>query len=127
MPMAEAADETGGHRMSESHREALKGMAAGMENVAWFFGQVLFVGTSGMLLVQSTMADLGYAVELPRLAAIQIPVAIVAVAVTTVYYLILDKRLMGRDERELAQELAAQGGDEVSGRPSSQASGKEVG
>lgn len=127
MPMAEAADETGGHRMSESHREALKGMAAGMENVAWFFGQVLFVGTSGMLLVKSTMADLGYAVELPRLAAIQIPVAIVAVAVTTVYYLILDKRLMGRDERELAQELAAQGGDEVSGRSSSQASGKEVG
>ncbi len=107
MPMAEAADETNGHRISERHRDSLKGMAAGMENVAWFFGQVLFVGGSGMLLVQGTMSDLGYAVELPQLAAIQIPVAIVAVVVTTVYYFLSDRRLCHRDAEELAEESAA--------------------
>jgi uncharacterized membrane protein len=107
MPMAEAADETDGRRISERHRDSLKGMAAGMENVAWFFGQVLFVGGSGMLLVQGTMSDLGYAVELPQLAAIQIPVAVVAVAVTTVYYFVFDRRLCRRDADELAKKSTA--------------------
>ncbi|QOY59787.1 5-oxoproline transporter, DUF969 family subunit [Thermophilibacter immobilis] len=107
MPMAEAADEMDGRRISERHRDSLKGMAAGMENVAWFFGQVLFVGGSGMLLVQGTMSDLGYAVELPQLAAIQIPVAVVAVAVTTVYYFVFDRRLCRRDADELAKKSTA--------------------
>lgn len=107
MPMAEAADERGDHKISRRHREELKAMASGMENVAWFFGQVLFVGTSGILLVQSTMADLGYTVELPQLAAIQIPVAIVAVAVTTVYYALIDRRLTKGDARQLEAEAAA--------------------
>ena len=100
MPMAEAADEASGQPISAKHRDALKGMAAGMENVAWFFGQVLFVGTSGMLLVQGTMSDLGYSVALPQLAAIQIPVAIVAVAVTTIYYFVLDRKLCSKDSEQ---------------------------
>ncbi|MCI1934572.1 MAG: DUF969 domain-containing protein [Atopobium sp.] len=98
LPMAEAADEAAGHSLSAKHHDELKGMAAGMENVAWFFGQVLFVGTSGMLLVQGTMSDLGYTVALPQLAAIQIPVAIVAVAVTTIYYFLLDRKLCRHDD-----------------------------
>ena len=67
-----------------------------MDNVAWFFGQVLFVGTSGMLLVQSTLADLGYQVELLDLMMVQIPVAITAVAVAIVYYYLKDRQLMKR-------------------------------
>ena len=51
MPMASAAVERDGKPIDPDHLEQLKGMAAGMDNVAWFFGQVLFVGTSGMLLV----------------------------------------------------------------------------
>ena len=82
-------------------------MAAGMENVAWFFGQVLFVGTSGMRLVQGTMADLVYTVDLPQLAAIQIPVAVVAVVVTTIYYAICDKKLTKEDPKQLEAEAAA--------------------
>ncbi len=58
MPMAEAADDPDGTLMTPKHRDDLKGMASGMENVAWFFGQVLFVGSSGMLLVQNTLKEL---------------------------------------------------------------------
>lgn len=94
MPMAEAAVEKEGYEINEDHLEQLKGMSAGMDNVAWFFGQVLFVGTSGMLLVQSTLADLGYEVELIDLASVQIPVAIMAVGCAIVYYYIKDKQLM---------------------------------
>ncbi len=77
----------------EEHVEAIKGMGAAMENIAWFFGQVLFVGGSGALLVQSTLAQLGYEVSLLDLARVEIPVAIFAMVVTIVYDLRLDKRL----------------------------------
>ena len=96
MPMASAAVERDGKSIDPDHLEQLKGMAAGMDNVAWFFGQVLFVGTSGMLLVQSTLADLGYQVELLDLMMVQIPVAITAVAVAIVYYYLKDRQLMKR-------------------------------
>ena len=96
MPMASAAVERAGKPIDPDHLEQLKGMAAGMDNVAWFFGQVLFVGTSGMLLVQSTLADLGYQVELLDLMMVQIPVAITAVAVAIVYYYLKDRQLMKR-------------------------------
>lgn len=77
----------------EDHVEAIKGMGAGIENVAWFFGQVLFVGGSGALLVQSTLGQLGYEVSLLDLARVEIPVAIFAMTVTILYYLWLDKKL----------------------------------
>ena len=54
MPMAEGAIVAQGYEPNEEHVEELKGMASGMENITWFFGQVLFVGGSGGLLVQST-------------------------------------------------------------------------
>lgn len=93
MPMAIGAIEASGHEPDPDYVEELKGMASGMENIAWFFGQVLFVGTSGALLVQSTMATLGYEVDLLRMALIEVPVAIIAVAVAAAYYLVKDARL----------------------------------
>ena len=96
MPMAVGAIEAAGHEPREDYVEELKGMASGMENVAWFFGQVLFVGTAGALLVQTTLAPLGYDVDLLQLAIIEIPVALIAVGVTAVYYIIKDSRLRRR-------------------------------
>lgn len=96
MPMAVGAIEASGHEPKEEYVEELKGMASGMENVAWFFGQVLFVGTAGALLVQSTLKPLGYDVELIQLALIEIPVAIVAVGVTAVLYILKDRRLRAK-------------------------------
>lgn len=99
LPMATAAAKKNGKKISEKYEENLKGMASGMENIAWFFGQVLFVGTSGMILVQSTLAGLGYDVELVDLMKVQIPVAIIAVAVAIVYYYIKDKQLSRKETK----------------------------
>lgn len=93
MPMAIGAVEAEGHEPNEEHVEELKGMASGMENIAWFFCQVLFVGGAGGLLVQSTLAPLGYDVSLLDLAKVEIPVAIFAVVVGIVYYYLKDKKL----------------------------------
>ncbi len=93
MPMATGAIEASGKEPNEDHVEELKGMASGMENITWFFGQVLFVGGSGALLVQSTLKPLGYEVELLDLAKVEIPIGIIALIVGIVYYYLKDKKL----------------------------------
>lgn len=93
MPMAKAAVEVDGKEANEDHVEQLKGMSSGMENIAWFFCQVLFVGGAGGLLVQATLADLGYEVELIDLAKVEIPVAIFCVATAIIFYILKDKKL----------------------------------
>ena len=92
MPMAEGAIVAQGYEPNEEHVEELKGMASGMENITWFFGQV--VGGSGGLLVQSTLAGLGIEVELAQLAAIEIPVCIIATVVAIVFYVIKDRKMI---------------------------------
>ncbi len=95
MPMASSAAEiqAGDEAVNEEHLEAIKGMSAAIENITWFFCQVLFVGGSGAILVQSTLATLGYEVELLELAAAELPVALFAVAVTVVVFFFRDRRL----------------------------------
>lgn len=94
MPMAYGAIEATGNEVDEEHYEKLKGVATGAENVTWFFGQVLFVGGSGALLVQSTLAELGYTVDLVELAKVEIPVAIFAAVVYVVYSVWIDKKMV---------------------------------
>lgn len=94
LPMAEGAITNQGYEINEDHLEDIKGQAAGVENIAWFFCQVLFVGGSGGILVQTTLASLGYEVELIELAAAEIPVAIVAILVSSIYVIIVDNKRM---------------------------------
>lgn len=93
LPMAEAAVTNQGHEMDEQHFEDIKGMSAAMENFMWFFFQVLFVGGSGGILVQTTLASLGYEVELISLAAAEIPVALAALVVSCVVTVMKDNKL----------------------------------
>lgn len=93
LPMAIGSIEAKGLKPNEEHVEEIKGMSSGMENIAWFFCQVLFIGGSGALLVQSTLADLGYEVDLLSLAKVEIPVALVAIVGAITYYVLKDKRL----------------------------------
>lgn len=96
MPMATGAIEAKHGEPAEDHLEEIKGMGAGMENTTWFFGQVLFIGGSGALLVQSTLKSLGYEVDLVDLAKIEVPVALFAFLVAAVLYYFKDKRLSKR-------------------------------
>lgn len=93
MPMATGAVEAAGEEVHPEHLEQIKGMASGMENITWFFGQVLFVGGAGGLLVQSTLKSLGYDVSLIDLVKVEIPVAIMALLVAIVYYNLKDQKL----------------------------------
>lgn len=92
-PMAEGAVRSQGLEPKEDHMEELKGLCAASENITWFFVQVLFVGGSGGVLVQGTLASLGYEVELIELAAAEIPIAVIAIAIGCVYYILMDRHL----------------------------------
>ena len=59
-----------------------------MQNFTWFFFQVLFVGGAGGILVQTTLAGLGYEVSLIDLAAVEIPVALFSLVVSCVYIIV---------------------------------------
>lgn len=93
IPMATGAVEANGRKVTPEHLEQIKAMSAGIENISWFFCQVLFVGGSGALLVQGTLANLGYDVKLIDLAAVEIPVAIAGVATGVIYYWLRDRQL----------------------------------
>lgn len=94
LPMEEGAIKSTGKEPTEEHLEELKGMSSAMENIIWFFFQVLFVGGSGGVLVQTTLASLGYEVELIDLAIKEVPVAIVALIVACIFMLRKDRKLM---------------------------------
>ena len=96
VPMAIGAVEAKYGEPNEDHVEEIKGMSAGMENVMWFFGQVLFIGGAGGLLVQATLATIGFEVSLAELALVCVPVAIFALIASSVVYLLKDKRLSNK-------------------------------
>lgn len=93
MPMALGTVESKGLEIDPQHEEELKGMSSAMENICWFFGQVLFVGGAGALLVQSTLKGLGYEVTLGQLALVEVPVALVALIVASIYFYLREKKL----------------------------------
>ena len=107
MPMAEGAIVAQGYEPNEEHVEELKGMASGMENITWFFGQMLFVGGAGALLVQNTLEPLGYHVELIGLASVAVAPAIIATIAAIVYYQVLDRK----DTKRYHSEQLSMDGD----------------
>lgn len=93
LPMAEGTISDEDEAADEEYIDEIKGMASAMENITWFFFQVLFVGGAGGLLVQSTLKGLGYDVELIDLAKVEIPVAFTALVVACIYFILKDRRL----------------------------------
>lgn len=93
-PMMDGTTESQGFEKNDTYSEELKGMAAAMENITWFFGQNLFIGGAGALLVQSTLASLGYDVTLVRLMIVEIPIALIALVAACVYFHFKNKRLI---------------------------------
>ena len=79
--MAEGAIENKEGTVNEEHLEEVKGL------------QVLFVGGAGGILVQTTLAGLGYEVSLIDLAAVEIPVALFSLVVSCVYIIVKDNRI----------------------------------
>ena len=94
-PMAEAAAKS--HKqneLTEKETEDLKSLSAAIENYGNFFAQNIFVGASGLLLIQGTLQESGYNVSLKDLSLFSIPMGIVAIIFTIIQAFIYDKKIM---------------------------------
>lgn len=96
-PMAQAAAESRYGKLDEKHQDAIKGLVASAENTGNFFGQNVFMASSGTLLISTTLIEQGYP-DATNLAVAKwsIPVAVISVVVAAVYYSYFDKSLQSK-------------------------------
>ena len=94
-PMAEAAAKSHKEQeLTEKETEKLKSLSAAIDNYGNFFAQNIFIGASGLLLIQTTLKENGYAVSLKQLALSSIPIGIIAIIFTFIQVYIYDKKII---------------------------------
>lgn len=97
MPMAEGATEANYDLVPGEEKERIKWLSAAAENYGNFFGQNIFVGAGGVLLIIGTLAEHGLIPEgygASRVAMFSIPIGIVAVFVGVGQFILNEKRLV---------------------------------
>lgn len=95
-PMAQAAAIARFGKIDDKTEDEIKGLAAGAENYGNFFAQNCFMGSSGTLLIVSTLTEQGYEVSALQIAGQSIPIAVVSVVVGIGYALIRDQMMKRR-------------------------------
>ena len=93
MPMTLGIIESKGYEVAPEHEETIKALYGKDYNVSNFFGQCLFAANSSVLLIQSTLASIGYEVDVMQIVAVQIPVALFAMLVNAGQSYLVDKRM----------------------------------
>ncbi len=94
MPMTIGIIESHGYDVTPEHEETIKALYGKDSNVSNFFGQCLFAANSSVLLIQSTLASIGYDFDPMQIVVVQIPVAIFAAIVNATQTLIVDKHMV---------------------------------
>lgn len=94
VPMVQAASESRYGELEEKDIDTLKGASAGSENYGNFFAQNCFMGSTGTLLIVSTLVEQGYAVvNVQNIALWSVPIAVISVLVGIAFNILLDKKL----------------------------------
>ena len=105
-PMAQAAAVVQYGKLYVKTEDDIKGMCAGSENYGNFFAQNCFMGSSGTLLIVSTLTEQGYPVDALQIAGQSVPIAVFAVIVGVIYALIFDQILKRRfSDRKKQEEM----------------------
>ena len=102
-PMAQGAAIGKYGEIDEKTESKIKAAAASMDNYGNFYGQNLFLASSGVLLIANTLSELGYATTGLDIAKASVPVAIIAFVLVLVQNIMLDKQL----ERQYGKKKAS--------------------
>ena len=102
-PMAQAAYVARYGEPDDATEDKIKGLAAGTENYGNFFAQNCFMGSSGTLLIVSTLTEQGYDVSALEIAGQSVPIAVVSVIVGVIYALIWDQIFKSRAAKKSAK------------------------
>lgn len=95
-PMAQAAGSSQNGELNEEEEEGIKALSAASENYGNFYGQNLFAGSSGVLLIASTLTQFGYDVTGLAIAKASIIMAVIAFIIAAVQFRLYDKKLSRR-------------------------------
>ncbi len=97
-PMAEAAANKKDEELSDKKKQKIRALAAMSENFGNFFGQNVFVGAGGLLLIKGVMEENGYKMTLNDMFIWAIPTAVISAIVVFIYMKIQDKKIESMED-----------------------------
>lgn len=97
-PMAQAAGKINS-KLTALEVDQIKGRAVATENFGNFFAQNLFVASSSVLLIASTMKSLGHPVDPSGIVLYTFPVAIISYILCVLYNHVFDQKLLNQQEK----------------------------
>ena len=92
-PMAESAATVKYGKLEEKDLDKIKAHSALADNIGNFFGQNVFMASSGVLLISGTLESLGYNVDTLQIAKASLPIALAAFALCILQNYLLDNSL----------------------------------
>ncbi len=109
LPMAEGATRSKYKEVTENDLESIKGLTAAAENYGNFFGQNLFIGASGVMLIIGTLTELGIPVDEKQgpttIALYTFPIAFLALIIGIIQFRLNEKR-----RQRMHEALESKGG-----------------
>lgn len=109
LPMAEGATRSKYKEVTENDLESIKGLTAAAENYGNFFGQNLFIGASGVMLIIGTLTELGIPVDEKQgpttIALYTLPIALLALIIGIIQFRLNEKR-----RQRMHEALESKGG-----------------
>ncbi len=109
LPMAEGAMRSKYKEVTENDLESIKGLTAAAENYGNFFGQNLFIGASGVMLIVGTLTELGIPVDEKQgpttIALYTLPIALLALIIGIIQFRLNEKR-----RKRMHEALESKGG-----------------
>ncbi|MFV0379791.1 MAG: DUF969 domain-containing protein [Anaerorhabdus sp.] len=94
LPMAQAASVSRkGKDLNDAEEERIKGLSAAVENFGNFFAQNCFPASSGVVLIQGTLATLGYDVTLQSIAVSALPIMVITIIFTLIQVHLYDRKI----------------------------------
>lgn len=109
LPMAEGATRSKYKEVTENDLESIKGLTAAAENYGNFFGQNLFIGASGVMLIVGTLTELGIPVDEKQgpttIALYTFPIAFLALIIGIIQFRLNEKR-----RQRMHEALESKGG-----------------
>ena len=97
LPMAEGAARANYKELNEKDSETIKGLTAAAENYGNFFGQNLFIGAAGVMLIVGTLNELGYTVDSKQgpttIALYTLPIAVIALILGVIQFKLNEKKM----------------------------------
>ena len=92
-PMAEGASIAKYGNLDEKDIDKIKAYSAASDNIGNFFGQNVFMASSGVLLISGTLESLGYNVDTLQIAKASLPIALAAFALCILQNYLLDNSI----------------------------------